>query len=132
MKLSVQTLGHLKEQRKQSVNQSAAPVAVLAEEEVHTSPQINILTRYQTLINSQSSSSMYSGFDDDKIITSASYSTPTPCDSEEKTKKTERKCSCSSCGQTQLELQHETSSTELQADLRKLLMAALLLLEEPK
>lgn len=138
MELSIKTLGHMKEQRKLSFNESA-PVAVLAEEEVQTSPQINIYSR-QTLINCQSSS-MDSGFGDDEISTSRRA---TPCHSRqlsktnsdisvyktEKAKRNENKWNCMSRSQTQPELERQTSFTERQPELRDLLMEAILIIEE--
>jgi len=137
VELSVKTLGHRKGQ--QSVN-ICAPVPVLAEDQVHTSPQTSVISR-PLLINNHSCS-MDSGFDDSETISRSS----TPCYSrqslsetnsgsslvtympEEQGTQTKRQSIPRS--QTEPKLHHKNSLTECQPSLREILMEAVLIIEE--
>jgi hypothetical protein len=77
--LPIKKLSYQREQQKQAINESA-PVHVLAEDQVETSPQTKVLPG-SSLINTHSCSSMDSGISDNK--TAISSKSTTPCDSKQ-------------------------------------------------
>ncbi len=142
VELSVKTLGHRKgQEQQQPVEIPAAPVPVLAEDQVQMSPQISVKSR-PLLVNAHSSS-MDSGFNDDETnsrslspgysrqLSKTNSNCSLPYTSEQKSRAILSKWKSFTRSQTEPELKHQSLSiTGRRTSLRQLLMEAVLILEE--